>query len=291
MIRGVSASMLLVVLVTATAASRAEAAEVPTIEARESPYELSLGIDIPLVLGALAFSGVPALLGSDVTLQPACGDCDPLTVNALDRGVVGNRSSAAQMGSDIGLYSSLAMPFAFSLIDQLISPAPDGWAGTGKDMAVLAETLALSYGVTAALKSIVARPRPLSYDPSWSIDDRSSADASHSFPSGHTSMAFAAATAYSMTFMKRHPKSPWIIPMWVGTEAVAAAVGVLRTEAGKHFWTDVLAGAGVGIAAGLIIPWLHSRKGDAVAKNDASGTGTGLTPVIGAGSVGLRFDW
>ena len=67
------------------------------------------------------------------------------------------------------------------------------------------------------------------------------------------------ATAYSYLFMQRHPGSKLIVPVWVLSEGMAAATAYLRVAAGKHFYTDVLTGAIVGSAIGLLIPYLHRR--------------------------------
>jgi len=65
-----------------------------------------------------------------------------------------------------------------------------------------------------------------------------------SFPSGHTSMAFAAAS----TIFNREGKSFGIPAM-----AVATFVGVARVEADKHHWYDVAVGASIGMASGFLI--------------------------------------
>ncbi|OON66238.1 hypothetical protein B0919_22395 [Hymenobacter sp. CRA2] len=78
-----------------------------------------------------------------------------------------------------------------------------------------------------------------------------------SFPSQHTSAAFSAAT-----FMHREygGRSIWYS---VGGYTVATATGGLRIAKDKHWLSDVLAGAGVGIAstelAYWIYPWLHRQ--------------------------------
>ncbi len=65
-----------------------------------------------------------------------------------------------------------------------------------------------------------------------------------SFPSGHTSLAFAAASS-----LYRRQGASIGIPAF----AVATFVGVARVQADKHHWYDAVAGAGIGLAAGLLI--------------------------------------
>lgn len=65
-------------------------------------------------------------------------------------------------------------------------------------------------------------------------------NARQSFPSGHTSSAFAVATVLAA----RHPKQKWLY------YGLAAAVGFARIRKSAHFPSDVLAGAGIGIYAG-----------------------------------------
>lgn len=66
----------------------------------------------------------------------------------------------------------------------------------------------------------------------------------NSFPSGHTATAFVAATIlhkeYGLT------RSPWFS---VGGYAVATATGLMRVLNNRHWMSDVVAGAGIGILA------------------------------------------
>ncbi len=84
-----------------------------------------------------------------------------------------------------------------------------------------------------------------------------------SFPSGHTSMAFSAASS----LFNRHGQS-------VGLPALAVAtfVGIARVKADKHHWYDVVVGAGIGAGAGFlitnkpsakvaVIPWGDTKSG------------------------------
>ena len=70
----------------------------------------------------------------------------------------------------------------------------------------------------------------------------------HSFPSGHSTIAFASAA-----FMQRRYGWKWGIPAY--TVATYTAVG--RVLAKKHHWWDCVAGAAIGAASAYIFttPW------------------------------------
>jgi hypothetical protein len=79
----------------------------------------------------------------------------------------------------------------------------------------------------------------------------------NSFPSGHTTTAFASAE-----FLRQEYKdvSPWY---GVAGYAVAAATGAIRMYNNKHWLNDVVAGAGFGIlstkAAYWMYPWIQKK--------------------------------
>lgn len=101
------------------------------------------------------------------------------------------------------------------------------WRGAQQD----AVALAVAGGVTAGLKYAIHERRP---DGS---DDRS-------FPSGHTSISFAAAAGLEQRF-------GWKVG--VPAHLAAAFVGLARVKGNKHYWHDVLIGAAIGEAAGLLL--------------------------------------
>lgn len=63
----------------------------------------------------------------------------------------------------------------------------------------------------------------------------------HSFPSGHTATAFMTATMLTKEYGH---KSPWI---GIGVYLMATATGLMRMANNKHWLSDVLTGAGIGI--------------------------------------------
>ena len=102
---------------------------------------------------------------------------------------------------------------------------------------LLLSSLTLASLISLALKFTIDRPRPFhTYD----FIEKLSAGGSPSFPSGHTTEAFAFAVALCFAF----PKWYIIIPSLIW----ASAVGYTRMSLGVHYPSDVMAGAILGIA-------------------------------------------
>ena len=102
--------------------------------------------------------------------------------------------------------------------------------------------LLLSFATTYVTKKIVERPRPyISYP-----DDLNPLEyeTSYSFPSGHTSTAFATATSLSLQFRKWYITIPAFI--WAGTVAYS------RMYLGVHYPSDVIVGILVGVASSYL---------------------------------------
>ena len=75
---------------------------------------------------------------------------------------------------------------------------------------------------------------------------------SYAFPSGHAASAFSAATGVVLA-VRRSLKR---VPLWGwGLLVLSAAISYSRVYVGVHYPTDVLAGAGLGVACG----WLGVR--------------------------------
>lgn len=83
----------------------------------------------------------------------------------------------------------------------------------------------------------------------------------YSFPSGHTAEAFASAE-----FLRQEYKdiSPWY---GIAGYATAAATGLLRMYNNKHWFGDIVAGAGVGIASTKLAYWVYPKIKNMFFKN------------------------
>jgi membrane-associated phospholipid phosphatase len=75
-----------------------------------------------------------------------------------------------------------------------------------------------------------------------------------SFPSGHTAQAFAAAAILSEEYGYRYKWVPYL------SYGLASTVGVLRMANNKHYLSDVLVAAGIGILSTKVTYWTHQYK-------------------------------
>ena len=109
---------------------------------------------------------------------------------------------------------------------------------------ILGSGMVMMAGVVYGLKHITHQQRP----------DNTTNDA---FPSGHTATAFAGA---ELLYREYKHRSPWY---GVAGYGVAATTGIYRVYNNRHWLTDVVAGAGIGIisvrAAYWLQPWLNRK--------------------------------
>ena len=139
------------------------------------------------------------------------------------------------------------------------------FGGTGDFFAGFAVNLV----VTEGLKRIIGRDRPDGSD-------------NKSFPSGHTSTAFQAASFIHFRYGLRYAGPSY---------AAAVFMGYSRVHARKHFVTDVLAGMAIGTLSSRL--FTDRRPADEVAANGRMelglrvNFGSGLATRLGVGL--LRF--
>ena len=145
---------------------------------------------------------------------------------------------------------------------------------------------AMSYAIMAAIVN------PIKYSAKEMRPDGSTRN---SWPSGHTATAFVSATIlhkeYGLT------RSPWYS---VAGYAVATATGVMRVLNNRHWVSDVLSGAGIGIVSTELAYGISDLifKGKHLKRNDLSNTANiienpsffSVSMGIGLGSRNMTFS-
>ncbi|HVS98149.1 MAG TPA: phosphatase PAP2 family protein [Puia sp.] len=108
--------------------------------------------------------------------------------------------------------------------------------------------------VETVMKFLTSRQRPSYYDALTGRNShvfhgpfyhfmKSDSYSYQSFPSGHTTVAFAAATVFAMEY-----KNIWFVP--IISYSAATAIGLSRVVQNAHWISDVLVGAGLGFITG-----------------------------------------
>lgn len=231
---------------------------------RSFPYELTRG-DIVLASAGVVSTALGFAVHNGVEI-PTPGEIaalDRSSVNRFDRGATWNWSEDWQEVSDWTRDGLLVAAGLVTFGPLLVDPRGSEAATLG---VILAETAAFTFGVTNLTKAATRRKRPYLYNDAFTVEERAelardSGEGTLSFPSGHTAVAFAAATFLSTVYADLHGPtraSKWI---WISSLGVASLVGVARVQGGMHFRTDVLVGAAVGAAIGHLVPRIHRIGG------------------------------
>ena len=110
--------------------------------------------------------------------------------------------------------------------------------------ALVVLAVAAADGIASLLKAVVGENRPTDTSALLTIPH------SHSFPSGHTAVAFAAATVLT-----------WLVPRAAPAFfALALAIGYSRIYVGVHWPLDVVGGAVIGVVTALLLLAIARRR-------------------------------
>jgi membrane-associated phospholipid phosphatase len=223
----------------------------PAAETSAAPRSASVyrvgKVDLAITVLAAGAAIAPGRIMGPV-IRRTC-PCEPGSVNAFDRVAIDLDHRAADVASDLTVALAVLTPAIADAFWVGLSPA------FREDLLVLTETLAVNAAVVMTVKYQVQRPLPATFAGRDGLVEQ--AQGYRSFYSGHTSTAVAALTAAAWTIHLRHGPSAW---PWLAVGAVGVSVAVERVLAGRHWPTDVLVGAGAGLAVGTLVPLLHARR-------------------------------
>jgi membrane-associated phospholipid phosphatase len=192
-------------------------------------------------------AGIILLLSCCLTQTIVAQSLDVSILTELQEDRKGHLNSATKFISSTTNASGVVAPLAVLAVGLIRNNKQDL-----KNALYITETVVLSTATTFLLKATIKRPRPfvtnsklvpLSYPKNYS------------FPSGHTSEAFAVATSLSVCY----PKWYIIVPTYL----YAGSVAYSRMYMGVHYPTDVIAGAIVGAGSAFVMKkvnkWLQKK--------------------------------
>jgi membrane-associated phospholipid phosphatase len=223
----------------------------------------SAQLSVSLLPDGLSAFGGAALAAASLGLQVST-EATPVNrdeVNGFDRLAMFGYSEGLDTASDFVQYAALALPLALAL-----GVSQDQAFATG---VIYFEVVTRAFFAKNMVKFLVHRVRPWAYSDPDPASLPPNLERNDSFPSGHTTMAFAAAAfGVTVAVLDLPSGSPWLVPFAVTEVGLAAITGSLRVFSGMHFMTDVVAGAVLGAAIGIALPLLHtSWTGGSVGKS------------------------
>lgn len=145
-----------------------------------------------------------------------------------------------------------------------------GKHGYGDLTIILGTAYALMGTTVYAMKNITKVERP-------------DGSARNSFPSGHTATAFMGAELLRREY--------WDVSPWIGVAgyAVAAGTGFFRMYNNRHWLTDVIAGAGIGLLSVQAAYWLYPVITKTFFRRQYH-SNMFLSPYVSSESKGLAFQ-
>ncbi|MFL5311003.1 MAG: phosphatase PAP2 family protein [Myxococcales bacterium] len=251
-------------MVAAAAAAALAAADGPS---RALPYD---AIRDPVITGTAGAAWLLLHFFEERLASGGCRWCEPPAADVAARAALRWESSGgAATASDVLAYG--AVPIVGLGVGFFVSGRDTKAAGV--DALIATESVALAGLAGQAVKLAVARRRPAAYA---SGAARASSDDDASFYSGHASAAFALATSFATCSSLRGDGDAWVA--WASGLPLAAFTGYLRIAADRHYLSDVLAGAGAGAVAGILVPrLLHSPAPVATPQQGAAARVPALT--------------
>ncbi len=197
-------------------------------------------IALPLLLWAALVHLRPTLITPHCIGEPKL--CTRESVPPVDRIALGVEIGDADGYSYITQNSAGVIAVAGILgTDLLLTPGPGGWMLALRDLSILVQTTGWN-GVGNEVSHLAyQRPRPFVY----ANPAEAGRDPSHyvSFWSGHTSFTAAAMVALALCLRRRRARPSVQVAFDSLGLALIIATAIFRIFAGRHFPTDVIAGA------------------------------------------------
>lgn len=223
---------------------------------------LDLGVTLLgfVLWGAGVFSRPYVIQAHCVQNAPACHTS---TVLEFDQPGLGLENSRADALSDVSqnLAGVLALTVpgiwngSLAAFGRITPATALAWSAT--DFVLVLQTASWN-GVGVELSHLLSqRPRPFVYSNPGKGDLSSNYT---SFYSGHTSFTAAASLALVLILISRGAPAPLVVLFAATAQGLTVATAVFRVLAGRHFVSDVLAGAVAGTLVALLVAAFHRPR-------------------------------
>ena len=138
------------------------------------------------------------------------------------------------------------------------------------------ESFIVSGLITTVLKSIIGRARPYAKEGNQSYHWFQTNDAYLSFPSGHSTIAFAASTVFANQL-----DTWWGDILFYG---LASGTAYARMHKDAHWFSDILLGGGIGYLSAKAILQTHN-------KHQKNAQSNHFSPILTPTSIGLAYQF
>lgn len=243
----------------------------------DSPYETKFKVDGPIIAAGIGLNyvGLRMVKNKDELTVAEVNSLSKQDVNFIDRFVAGKYSKTADEISYYPFYASFVFPVAMLLNKNEGRKA-------GQVMSLYIETMAITGSLFTMAAGGIERSRPLVYNTSLPMEQRTDNDAQRSFYAGHTAATASATFFAAKVFSDFNPDSRAKPYVWAAAAIVPAVVAYYRLESGKHFLTDNLLGYALGASVGVLVPHLHKKT---------TNTSLSISPVMAPGYKGTQLSY
>jgi membrane-associated phospholipid phosphatase len=256
-------------------------AQTDTISKQQPVYKVNVKYEMPAAItGLILFGSVanPAVVKNASITEDDLKRLSPQHINKFDRSVIthdSKRYAHAISRSDFLLNASILSPALLALDGNIRKD----WLDI---LSMYMLTHAVNNTVFVATVGLVHRARPLVYNTSLPVEERTGKNRTNSFYSGHVSNTAASTFFIVKVFTDYHQIKGWKRVMLYGAAAIPPAlVGHYRIQGGRHFRTDVITGLIVGASSGILVPEFHRYK---------TGKKISVTPFYSSSASGLSIS-
>jgi membrane-associated phospholipid phosphatase len=241
-------SLAATIVLPATATAQADSVRDTTHSQKQAPFFTHKDAILAGIFAGVTILAAPFDKRAATALQDSSTQTNRFFKNA---------STGVELIASPGAYVIGGTLYAVGTIGKYNRLADLGLHGT--------EAVLFAQSVTYVLKGTIGRSRPFltnAKDPDdFHLGKGFSSGDWTSFPSGHTSTAFAAAAAVTNETTRWWPRSTWVVgPLMYGG---ATAVGLSRMYHNKHWASDVALGAAIGTFSGRkVVQYQHGHPGN-----------------------------